>query len=1479
MDLLKNRHFQLENLEERTLLTAAPWSTADEPDYSGLVVTTLEDVVDASDHYTSIREAISYAESLDTSAEITFAEGLRGKITLTGGALQIDSVYGLAIDGDNRIAFDAGGDDRGFEILSGPVTLANLEVTGGFHTRQGGAIASSGDLTLDNVTVTDSYAGRSGSAVYIGPGSHLTVIDSVFTNNNSKTHGGGLYVEKTATADITGSYFTNNSAGSYGAAIYIWNGAVVNVSNTVFFNNDAPNGTLRNYGGTLTMTNVVISGNDQGFSSSDGGVNVATNVTISKNTLSAVRGENGATFTFYNSVLIGGETAFDLRTGATIDGDTNLSTAEFGSNFVMYDGGDLFAKDGYTPVGHNQLMGAGNASYNVTEYDAVGNNRYYGGTIDIGAVEQTVYAYGASVVFNGENQMPVAFTGPVAWAQYSFDGETWSDELDIRNVGSYTFWVNCGTDVAGEDDVFQVTGTVTPLQLTVSGSAVADKEQDGTTDAEILVGDVATLYDDVTVVGAGQFASPELGTWDVATVYAVEGDLAGNYIAPAAETLKGTIIYRRDASLVVTTLEDVVDPDDDVNSLREAVAYAETLTESATVTFADGLEGVIRLAGGAISFAPAAHVTVDGGNRITVDAGGEDRAFEIASGLATLANLTLTGGFHIRQGGAIASSGDLTLSGVTVSDSYSGKYGSAVYITPGAHLTVVDSTFVNNASKTHGGGIYVEKGATADISGSYFDGNSAGSYGAAVYIWNEAVVNISDSIFVNNIAPNGTLRNYGGTLNLTNVVIVGNDQGISSSAGGVNTGVNVTISGNFRSAVRGEEGATFTFYNSVLMNESDPEIEDQIGVFDLRTRATAGGDNNLSTVAFGTNFVMYDGGDLFAADGFTPVGENQLLNAGNGAYNDTEFDAAGNNRFYDGVIDIGAVEQIVTAFGATVEFNGESQSPVTFDGPLGWAKYSLDGETWTDELEIRDAGTYAVLVNCGTDSGDEELYEVTVVVTPLQLTVSGSSVVTKDYDGTTDAEINVGEVAPLYDDVTVVGAGQFASPDEGTWDVEVTYTVVGDKASNYVAPAGETLRGTILMPEELSLVVTTLDDTVDRYDNQTSIREAIAYAETFDEAATVTFADGLEGTVSLAGGAIQISSGNGITVDGADRIAIDARGESRAFEINADGVTLANISIENGYAEKSGGAISAAGDLTLEGVTVSDSYSGKFGGAVYAAPETHLTIVDSSFTGNTAQSHGGAVFVDQGAGASISGSYFSGNTAQAYGGAVYVWNDAAVDIANSIFVENIAPNGTIRNHGGQLNLINVVVSGNEQGISAADGGVVTATNVTISNNARGAVRGDTGATFFFYNSILLGGYAALNLDADAAVGGDNNLSDKAFGNHFILYDGGDLFAEDGYTLYGNNQAMSAGNAAYNDTEFDAVGNNRYYGGALDLGAVEQVAYAYGASVVFNGEAQAPVGFYGPVAWAQYSSDGESWSDTPSARDAGTYTFIVKVGTG
>ena len=89
-------------------------------------------------------------------------------------------------------------------------------------------------------------------------------------------------------------------------------------------------------------------------------------------------------------------------------------------------------------------------------------------------------------------------------------------------------------------------------------------------------------------------------------------------------------------SLMVTTLDDVVDQTDGLISLREAVSYAETLTGAASVTFADRLEGTIVLANGEISINSASGITIDGRNLITIDAGGAGRAFKVEAGKATI---------------------------------------------------------------------------------------------------------------------------------------------------------------------------------------------------------------------------------------------------------------------------------------------------------------------------------------------------------------------------------------------------------------------------------------------------------------------------------------------------------------------------------------------------------------------------------------------------------------------------------------------------------------------------------------------------------------------------------------------------------------------------------------------------------------------------------------------------------------------------
>ena len=437
----------------------------------------------------------------------------------------------------------------------------------------------------------------------------------------------------------------------------------------------------------------------------------------------------------------------------------------------------------------------------------------------------------------------------------------------------------------------------------------------------------------------------------------------------------------------------------------------------------------------------------------------------------------------------------------------------------------------------------------------------------------------------------------------------------------------------------------------------------------------------------------------------------------------------------------------------------------------------------------------------------------------------------------------VSEECPAYDATQPL----FTDPENGNFTLTGNSQAVNRGNNSYISGYETDLAGNIRIfggvvdlgayeagPETPSTVVTTELDIVDPADSRISLREAVAAA---GEGDTVTFAPELAGkTILLNGSEIQITKGIAVDAAGIGGITIDAGGKSRVFKINSGTVVLSGLTLENGCHENQGGAVYNAGDLTLNSVTVSGSSSGKFGGAVYTAKGSCLTVTDSVFTGNTASTHGGAVMVEKNAQAEISGSYFSGNTSGAYGSAVYVWNNAVAGITDTLFAGNSAPYGTIRNYGGTLNMVNIVLLGDVRGLSSGSNGANTAVNVTISNNTRSAVSGDGSASLLFYNSIILGGRAVFELSGDSTVGGDTNLSVTEFGSGFIPYDGGDLFEPDGYSPAENSQAIDKGDNSYIfGYETDLAGNPRIVGGTVDLGACE---YQFGGSSLFSSRARA-----------------------------------------
>ena len=90
------------------------------------------------------------------------------------------------------------------------------------------------------------------------------------------------------------------------------------------------------------------------------------------------------------------------------------------------------------------------------------------------------------------------------------------------------------------------TATIKAKQLTISGTTVADKVYDGTTDATVMTGTLAGLIGtdelSVGVSATGTFADKNAGSDKTVTiVYSLTGALANNYLAPKDETTTATI--------------------------------------------------------------------------------------------------------------------------------------------------------------------------------------------------------------------------------------------------------------------------------------------------------------------------------------------------------------------------------------------------------------------------------------------------------------------------------------------------------------------------------------------------------------------------------------------------------------------------------------------------------------------------------------------------------------------------------------------------------------------------------------------------------------------------------------------------------------------------------------------------------------------------------------------------------------------------
>ena len=166
----------------------------------------------------------------------------------------------------------------------------------------------------------------------------------------------------------------------------------------------------------------------------------------------------------------------------------------------------------------------------------------------------------------------------------------------------------------------------------------------------------------------------------------------------------------------------------------------------------------------------------------------------------------------------------------------------------------------------------------------------------------------------------------------------------------------------------------------------------------------------------------------------------------------------------------------------------------------------------------------------------------------------------------------------------------------------------------------------------------------------TSLREAIAFANTDPSGDTITFAPHLKGAIDLSDGPLPaITTNMTIAGPGANVLTIDGQGNSGILSINAGAnVTVSGLTLAHGKATD-GGGIGNSGTLTLADCTVSGNSAG-FGGGIYNALGM-LTLTGCTVSGNSASSNGGGI--DNATGTlTLTNSTVYGNKASSNGGGI-----------------------------------------------------------------------------------------------------------------------------------------------------------------------------------------------------------------------------------
>ncbi|GAB1543448.1 hypothetical protein NUACC21_61220 [Scytonema sp. NUACC21] len=362
----------------------------------------------------------------------------------------------------------------------------------------------------------------------------------------------------------------------------------------------------------------------------------------------------------------------------------------------------------------------------------------------------------------------------------------------------------------------------------------------------------------------------------------------------------GTLQVNPSAIITVNSIADLVDNDDSVTTLREAINQANADSDRDLIVFDRSLfasQQTITLSLGKLDITEnlgiiAPRDTLTGENLVTVSGNEASRVFEIEEGATVIFNkLTIAdgrGNIGDNFGGGINNSGTLILNNSIVRN-HRAEYGGGIYNQ--GNITVNNSTISDNSAAGPGlgggGGIYNQGNVTinnstiTNNSESGLGGNGGGGIHNAggVVTVNHSNINNNAASASSNQARGGGIYNVGGTVTLSNSTLNGNSSsgrggsggGIFNNASGRVTLLQTTVSSN---TVNGSANEGAGIFNDGTLTVSNSTINDN----------TVSGSGSLSSAGGG----IYNNGTLTVSKSTinnNTSGSGLLRSGGSGIYN------------------------------------------------------------------------------------------------------------------------------------------------------------------------------------------------------------------------------------------------------------------------------------------------------------------------------------------------------------------------------------------------------------------------------------------------------------------------------------------------------------------------------------------------------------------------------------------------------------------